>query len=304
MLFFMLFKKIHTYAYLLRVHQWYKNLFVFLPALFQRTDIYDVLYYMTFAFVGFCFASSITYIINDWVDRERDRLHPVKKNRPLASGAVSGRAAFATILVLSVIELMIMYALGWFYTCVILIYVVLTNAYSYYLKHIPPLDILLIAANFMLRVSAGLVPALAPWYVHRYLLILLFSMIIIFTTSKRRADQKLLGADAVAHKPALAFYTKRRSDMIRWIGTVGVAVGIYGLHIVGVPQTVTVSTALFIGFTLYIFHTAPRVVLSPHRLFVLWYWDVMFVLWIATIVLWQVEFRFLFKYSLSPFFLW
>jgi 4-hydroxybenzoate polyprenyltransferase len=202
---------IQTYAKLIRINQWYKNLLIFLPLSFaaEQTHSWPLL---ILGFFGFCSISSITYMINDWIDRKEDRLHPVKKHRPLASGEISKNQAILTGLLLSVFITVVSWNLGLFYSGIVGTYFLLTNAYSFGLKHIPLVDLLLITTNFILRTLAGLMvfPKLEtfPYF------ILVFGTLMMFITHKRIADNRLLGKKASHHKPVLAFYTKKKTKIL------------------------------------------------------------------------------------------
>lgn len=141
---------------LLRPKQWIKNLFVFSPLVFSgELANGGAIVAATIATLFFCLASSTVYIINDYHDIEKDRLHPLKsKTRPLASGAVSKRAAI-TLLVILVGFLFIG---GYKLTAalpIIVLYFCINLLYTFYLKHQPVIDIFTIAAGFVLRVYAG-----------------------------------------------------------------------------------------------------------------------------------------------------
>lgn len=141
---------------LLRPKQWIKNLFVFAPLVFSGSfENFDSVVDAIIATVLFCVASSVVYIINDYHDIEKDRLHPTKsKTRPLASGAVSKSAAIVLLLVLA----SILFVGGYFLTAalpIIILYFFINTLYTFYLKHRPVVDIFTIATGFVLRVYAG-----------------------------------------------------------------------------------------------------------------------------------------------------
>lgn len=141
---------------LLRPKQWIKNLFVFSPLVFSGnlTNLPAVID-ATIATLFFCIASSAIYIINDYHDIEKDRLHPVKsKKRPLASGTVSKSAALTLFLVLT----SFLFIAGYKLTAalpIIVLYFFINLLYTFHLKHQPVIDIFTIAAGFVLRVYAG-----------------------------------------------------------------------------------------------------------------------------------------------------
>jgi 4-hydroxybenzoate polyprenyltransferase len=142
----------------LRPHQWVKNLLVFVPILLDhRLKEPEVLARGAMAFAAFCLAASGAYVLNDILDLEADRGHPIKRNRPFASGALSPRAGYMLALALVGVSLVVGAALvapG--FLALLLLYIGLTTAYSAYLKRIVVLDVLLLACLYTLRVLAGI----------------------------------------------------------------------------------------------------------------------------------------------------
>lgn len=191
----------------MRPRQWTKNVFVFAALVFDgKLGRMPLVAQTLAAFVAFCLISSVVYIINDIVDIEKDRAHPTKRGRPLASGQLSRRAAVGAAAVLAAVALGGAFAweneLGW----VVLGYLVLNLAYSFYLKRIVIIDVLSIAAGFVLRVVAGVVVVdvvrFSPWlYVCTTLLALLLGL------GKRRHELTLLAGGATAHRAILDHYT-------------------------------------------------------------------------------------------------
>ncbi len=151
------------YLKLLRVEQWVKNLFVFVPLFFSGNIKHlDLLSKSIFAFVIFSLAASIVYILNDYNDIEADRKHPEKRRRPLASGAISKSKALSILAVLVVIDIALIFfaqfyfdEILWKFALIIGIYFVMNLAYTFKLKHVPIIDIFIIATGFVLRVQAG-----------------------------------------------------------------------------------------------------------------------------------------------------
>lgn len=176
-----------SYIKLLRPKDWAKNSFLFIPLFFagEISDI-DKIIQIVWGFIAFsCIASSI-YILNDYKDIEDDRKHPVKRNRPLASGAVSPKTA----LLIAALLIIGGFTLAWFirdkFIFVLGIYFLINIGYSFGLKAIPILDIFLLAAGFVLRVKAGSVIAyiaLSEWIV-----IMVFLLALFMAIGKRRDD--------------------------------------------------------------------------------------------------------------------
>lgn len=140
----------------LRPKQWTKNLFIFAAVLFSQNIFnFPFLLKTIFPFFIFCFFSGCVYIINDLTDLEQDRHHPVKSQRPLASGKLKISYAIAALIILLPFLLGISYCLSHSFFWIVLIYFLLQLAYSFYLKDIVILDVFAIACGFVLRVVAG-----------------------------------------------------------------------------------------------------------------------------------------------------
>ncbi len=150
-----------NYIKLIRVKHWLKNFLIFLPAFFS-INIFNKSYIATcsLGFLVFCFASSIIYILNDINDIEKDRLHPVKKHRPLASNRISKKQAYFIIILLIFIISMIIFFLykntkNIFVILIPLIYIILNIFYSKGFKNIPIIDVVILVSGFVLRVMYG-----------------------------------------------------------------------------------------------------------------------------------------------------
>lgn len=183
-----------AYLKLLRVEQWVKNLFVFIPLffsgkIFETTQLFETI----FSFIIFSFTASSIYVINDYSDIESDRAHPEKCRRPLASGAISvGRAKLVLVgLVISTIGLIISLSDVFGYNvlkfgAVISSYFVMNLAYTFRLKHIAIVDISIIAVGFVLRVLAG--GYATGIVVSQWAIILTFVLALVLAVGKRRGE--------------------------------------------------------------------------------------------------------------------
>ena len=171
---------------LMRPHQWVKNAFVFAGLVFsQHWNDGPLAVKVVYAFAAFCCLASMVYIINDWHDRDSDALHPTKRFRPLASGAVPGTVGLA----LAAALLLAGVALAWGNRTLLLllaIYVVLNLAYSWRLKQVPVVDVSIIASGFMLRLLAGTVAVGIP--PSRWLLLTGMFVALFLGFSKRKAE--------------------------------------------------------------------------------------------------------------------
>lgn len=194
-----------AYIKLLRPKDWAKNLFLFIPLFFAgQLFVWDLYPYLMLGFIAFsCVASSI-YIINDYRDIEDDRKHPVKSKRPLASGAVSKNAAVAVCVLLLLAGFGISWFLGLKFLMVIGIYFLLNLGYSFGLKNIPILDIVIVAAGFVLRVKGGAVIAKLP--VSEWLNIMIFLLALFMAIGKRRDDVLLKLSSGTDMRKAIKGY--------------------------------------------------------------------------------------------------
>jgi decaprenyl-phosphate phosphoribosyltransferase len=176
-----------SYIKLLRPKDWAKNFFLFIP-LFFAGEIFNVekITAIFWGFIAFSFIASAIYIINDYRDIEDDRKHPVKCKRPLASGAVSKSSSLVIVALLIIAG----FALAWWvrdkFLFVLFIYFALNLAYSFGLKSIPILDILILAMGFVLRIKAGSVIAFIP--LSEWIVIMVFLLALFMAVGKRRDD--------------------------------------------------------------------------------------------------------------------
>jgi len=211
-------KNIKDLLTLIRVKQWYKNILLFL-ALFFSGNIFniDLIKISLLGFISFCLLSSTNYIINDLVDIEKDRNHPEKKNRPLASRAISKSKALFLIIVLSCSGLYLAYTLGLFFLLAALSLLIITQLYSFFLKKIIMADVLVIAALFVIRATAGALAikvVISPW-----LLLGPFFLALFLAIGKRHADLHFLQEDAASTREVLGQYTKETTNGLMLIST-------------------------------------------------------------------------------------
>ena len=172
---------------LLRPKHWIKNLFVFIPV-FVSGNFFDIslLGLSIYGFILFCSASSVIYILNDLVDKERDKIHPIKKNRPLAANLISKMQAVIVQIVLLVFIFFTLKLISFQGTAPLVIYFLINIFYSFYLKHFPIIDVLCISTGFVLRVIMGVVITnlvISPW-----LIALTFTLCMLLALGKRRAE--------------------------------------------------------------------------------------------------------------------
>ncbi|HQR38404.1 MAG TPA: decaprenyl-phosphate phosphoribosyltransferase [Blastocatellia bacterium] len=197
----------------MRPRQWVKNLFVVAPAIFAGT-LFDrpSIFRVGVAFVVFCLVSSSVYLVNDVLDREADRLHPSKCNRAIASGRLSVGIALAVAVIVGLAGLALGEILGPRFLMVVAIYIVITLAYSLYFKHAVILDVMLLAAGFVLRVEAGAVAVSVP--ASEWLLLCTLLLALFLGFSKRRHELTLLEDGAANHRRVLVHYSAELLDQM------------------------------------------------------------------------------------------
>lgn len=196
-----------------RPHQWIKNIAVLIvPGLMFLTIGFHGAATALIATLAFCLAASSVYLLNDIVDRDQDRLHPVKRNRPIASGLIRPAEALGAAAVLAGSSLLLAGVVSSALVATIAAYLVLTGAYSLRLKRVAYVDVLVLAAGFVLRVVAGAVAvhAAAPLL----LLVTVLAGASFLAFGKRRAELMLLGEKATAHRSALGRYHLRTLDAV------------------------------------------------------------------------------------------
>ena len=172
---------------LMRPHQYIKNLFIFLPLFFALKITDTALLTNAFiAFIAFSLTASAIYTLNDYHDIEEDKQHPKKKNRPLASGAISKSQAISIMSVLAVVGFTLMAILSLKAVGILAAYIVMNIAYSFYLKHVAILDVTIIAIGFVLRLFIG--SAVTGIQLSMWIVIMTFLLALFMALAKRRDD--------------------------------------------------------------------------------------------------------------------
>jgi 4-hydroxybenzoate polyprenyltransferase len=235
----------------LRPRQWAKNLFVFAGVIFSQQLFTAQAWRAVAAFALFCALSGAIYLLNDVADAEKDRLHPTKRRRPVASGALSRRHALEIGLALLSASVVVSFGLGVPFGLVAVAYGVLLTAYSVWLKHLVILDVLTVAVGFVLRAVAGAVAVGAD--ISGWLLICTVLIALFLALGKRRHEYLTLKGAAAAHRPILAEYSEGFIDQMIAVVTAS-AVTAYALYTMS-PETVakfhTRLLPLTLPFVLY-----------------------------------------------------
>jgi 4-hydroxybenzoate polyprenyltransferase len=246
-----------NYLKLIRVQQWIKNVFVFVPLLFSH-NLFEREYFLTtlFAFFVFSLASSAIYVINDLIDIEADRAHPLKKNRPLPSGAISKpRAVITTMVILTVIGVLFPNFNYNFIICVAA-FIVLNILYTFYFKHIVILDVFSIAAGFTLRVLAGAFVINVP--ISSWLILTTMFISLFLGVMKRHSELTLTPENEnSSSRKVLAEYSLNFADQMATVAAAGVII-CYALYTVAARTVSVFSTENLI-------YTTPFVVFGIFR---------------------------------------
>jgi 4-hydroxybenzoate polyprenyltransferase len=172
---------------LIRLKHYVKNILIFIPLIFSLNFTKaDLLLNEILAFISFSFAASFVYVINDIVDKDKDRLHPVKKNRPIASGALSSLQAMSVAVVLIAVSLWIAYMLNTRALFIVMAYLISNILYSFWLKNVPIIDVSLIALGFLLRVLMGGAAISVP--ISKWLLLTIMTLSFYLGFAKRRNE--------------------------------------------------------------------------------------------------------------------
>jgi 4-hydroxybenzoate polyprenyltransferase len=218
----------------LRPRQWVKNLFLFAALIFSHRLFTADVVLAAAAFVVFCALSGVIYLLNDVADRERDRAHPKKRFRPIASGALSVPAAVVAAFVLGAASLAASACFGAGFLATALAYVVILGLYSAWLKHVVIVDVLAVASGFVLRAVAGGLAVNVD--ISGWLLICTVLIALFLALGKRRHEYLTLDDEAARHRPILAEYSAGLLDQMIGVVTAS-TVTAYALYTMS-PETV------------------------------------------------------------------
>jgi len=223
----------------MRPHQWVKNAFVFVGLFFGHAwhDPAKVVHVL-FAFAAFCMVSSAVYVFNDIIDVDQDRHHPKKRNRPLASGQVSIKAATLLAGLLVLLGLGLAYAASLIALVILMAYAIMNIVYSLRLKHVVILDVFIIATGFMLRILSGTIGVgIAP---SQWLLLCGLMVTLFLGFTKRRAEILTLKEDSKSsHRKVLEHYSPVLLDKMIGITATGLIMS-YSLYTVS-PETIRIQ---------------------------------------------------------------
>ncbi|HWV25448.1 MAG TPA: decaprenyl-phosphate phosphoribosyltransferase [Thermomicrobiales bacterium] len=243
----------HPWFRLLRPTQWSKNTVVLAALVFGQVweEPFNILRAVV-AMIAFCLISSAGYILNDWVDIESDRHHPIKRRRPLASGAISVPHAAGLGAVLLIVSLSISFAVSPWLMLVIAAYGALMTCYSLWLKHVVIIDVFVISIGFLLRAFAGGVAVgvrISPWLMLCTVLLALF-----LGFCKRRNEIMTLERNATLHRRSLSGYSSQILDIFIPLAASStlLAYSVYSFTAESVPRNgAMMITIPLVGFAIF-----------------------------------------------------
>lgn len=245
----------------LRPHQWPKNLIVFAALAFSAGEAWHLsqpdtwwplLWRSGGLFAVWCLVASAIYLVNDIIDREGDQLHPRKRLRPIASGAMSVRTAWTISIALLIVCLPIAVVLDRAAGAILGGYVLVNLSYSFGLKRVAILDIIILCSGVVARAVAGAAVidvTISPW-----LYVCTSFGAFFFATSKRWAEYRQLGPEAASHRPSLEHYTGEVLNQLLTISAAAalLAYALYTIESERVPRNGAMAITLpFAAFALF-----------------------------------------------------
>ena len=251
--------KFRAYIELMRVPQWVKNLFVLAPAFFSGSlDNIDIFITNLIAFCIFCLTSSAVYCFNDIVDANNDLQHPIKRNRPIASGFIHKSTAHIIAINFAILSLVWSYILiGPAFAKVISIYIIINVLYTLNLKRIAIIDVCVMGFCFILRLQAGSVASGVA--LSRWIIIITFLLAIFIALGKRRDDLILSQIDGLQLRQSLAGYNLKTLNIslcslaviivvLYFIYSINPTITLYAenLYLTGIFVTLGISRYLFL----------------------------------------------------------
>lgn len=257
-----LFSKISVYFRLIRVSNWIKNLFLFVPWLFAKQMFeQESTNRIIIAFFSFCFISSFVYVLNDLFDIENDRNHPVKKKRPIAAGEISIAASYIIMALLLCLSFGFAFLLNVKFMMVLSAYALLNFFYSVKLKDIVLLDIFSIAGGFVLRIAAG--AAAIDVVISKWLLLTTLFISLFLAVMKRRSELVQSHGQNYSRK-VLSDYNLQIIDQISMVASSGVII-CYALYTVAEQTIAKFRTERLIYTTIFVVFGVFRYIYIVHK---------------------------------------
>jgi len=256
---------------LLRPYQWYKNLVIFLGIIFSHNLFSANLFFKTIlAFILICLLSSATYIVNDIVDLEKDKKHPIKKRRPLPSGRVKKRDAEILAILLFLFVIYFSFKLDFNFGVGALIFLAINILYSFLLREVFILDVITISINFALRAILGVV--LIHAYLSPWLIVSTFLLALVLALGKRKGEIGIL-KEPLQHRKTLQFYRNFLADVFLIISSSALFTSycIYSLTTTttnNILMIATIPIAIFLLFRyIYFYFCESKTLINPEFIF-------------------------------------
>ena len=266
---------------LLRIRQYYKNLLIFLPIVFaQKFFDFNALWLTVLGFIALCLISSTNYIINDILDVKKDRLHPEKRHRPIASGKIKIWQAIIIALILLFISVVLAAYLAMNFLYAVLFLLIFTLIYSLLLKKAVFVDILSISILLVVRAMSG--AFIIDVVISQWLIFCIFFLALFLAIGKREADIKLLGKNAVKTRKVLEYYTPEITNALMVVSTTALILSysLYAFFSQYKNLIYTIPFALYVIFRYFYFvYSGDKIARHPER--ALLDWKIVFgiVLW-------------------------
>lgn len=255
---------------LLRPKQWIKNLFVFAALVFSQ-HLFDWEYarLSIFAFILFCGTASTIYIVNDILDRERDRLHPRKKRRPIASGAISVPSAISMSIIIFAVITPLALDLPYKFGLALALYFVMNLSYSLFLKDVVLIDVFVIAIGFMLRVVGGAFVIDVP--ISSWLILTTMFLSLFLAVAKRRGELVMLESQleagqtpSPATRKVLEHYSVEFAEQLCTISAAGIVIS-YALYTVSERTVAIFGTEKLVYTTPFVLYGVFRYLYLLHK---------------------------------------
>ena len=240
-----------AYIKILRPNQWLKNLMLLFPPFLGGIITQPGLIQKgILPFITFCAASSSTYVLNDIIDSQNDAHHPVKKFRPIPSGAIEKNTALVLSILLACTSIILAYFCSTTFLLLLITYITVVTAYSLKLKNIPIVDIFCISSGFLLRLQAG--GQVFNIQISDWLFLSVFLLAMFLSTGKRLGERTILGDGAGSHRKSLIVYPDGFLDGTMYMTGAAVLVT-YTMYVISRHTLIyTVPLCLF-GLLRYIF---------------------------------------------------
>ncbi len=253
--------KLKYYIKLIRVTQWSKNIFIFVPLVFaKKLFLLETFEIAIFAFFQFCIVSSTVYIFNDIIDVDHDREHPTKKFRPLASGKIKIKSAIVLLFSFLIILIPGFFFFNLKFNILLVLYLLLNTAYTLKLKNVVILDILSLAAGFVIRVLAGAYVISVP--VSNWLILSTLFVSIFLAVIKRRSELAF-NSEVEKTRKVLKNYTLTFLDQLTTISATGLIVA-YALYAVSASTIQNFHTEYLIFTIIFVVYGIFRYMYLMH----------------------------------------